>query len=164
MVASVCRMPMMGCFDVFNTECINYKFTGSLNLGTFNTHKVFFSTLWLRQNGCHFADSIFECIFLNEILDISIHQNLGPINSTAALVQVMAWHQIGDMALFILMMALFNDIWMLHSAQTRKIFSLLWLRQNGCHFADSIFECIFLNEILDIQFTKIWVQLTVQQH
>ena len=31
-----------------------------------------FNTLRLRQNGCHFADDIFKCIFLNKNVWISI--------------------------------------------------------------------------------------------
>ena len=49
-----------------------------------------------RQNGCHFADSTFKCIFLNENVIISIKISLnfilkGLINNIPALVQIMAW-------------------------------------------------------------------------
>ena len=48
------------------------------------------------QNGCHFADDSFKCIFMNEKCLISIQISLkfvpeGPIDKKAALVQVMAW-------------------------------------------------------------------------
>ena len=59
------------------------------------------NTLRLRQKGCHFADSTFKCIFLNENHCILILISLrfvskGPINDMPALVQVMAWAQTGD--------------------------------------------------------------------
>ena len=59
------------------------------------------NTLRQRQNGCHFADDIFKCIFLKEnawIL-IKISQKFvpqGPINNIQALVQIMAWRRPGD--------------------------------------------------------------------
>ena len=60
-----------------------------------------FNILRLRQNGCHFADDIFKCIFLNENVWIPIKISLkfvpqGPINNIPALVQIMAWRQPGD--------------------------------------------------------------------
>ena len=55
----------------------------------------------LRQNGCHFRDIIFKCIFLNEYMFILMKISLifvpkGPINNILALVQIMAWCQPGD--------------------------------------------------------------------
>ena len=60
-----------------------------------------FNTLRLRQNGRHFPDDIFKCIFLNENVWISIKISLkfvpkGPINNNPALVHIMAWHWPGD--------------------------------------------------------------------
>ena len=54
-----------------------------------------------RQDGCHFPDDIFKCIFLNEnawiLFTISLNfLPKGPINNIPALVQIMAWHQPGD--------------------------------------------------------------------
>ena len=54
-----------------------------------------------RQNGCHFPDDIFKCIFLNENVWFSISISLkfvpkGPINNIPALVQIMAWRRPGD--------------------------------------------------------------------
>ena len=51
------------------------------------------------QNGRHFAD--FKCIFMNEKFFILIRISLkfvpkGPIDCKSALVQEMAWQQIGD--------------------------------------------------------------------
>ena len=63
------------------------------------------NTLRPIQNGRHFADDIFKCIFLNSIVWISIKIALkfvpkGPINNIPALVQKMAWRRSGDKALF----------------------------------------------------------------
>ena len=79
------------------------------------------NTLRLRQNGRHFPDDIFKCIFLNENLWISIQISLkfvpkGPINNIPALVQVMAWRQPGDKPLSDPMMIKFTDAYMHHSA------------------------------------------------
>ena len=59
------------------------------------------NTLRLRQNGRHFPDDIFQCIFLNENVWISIKISLtffpeGPINNNPALVYIMAWCRPGD--------------------------------------------------------------------
>ena len=58
-------------------------------------------TLRPRQNGRHFTDAVFKCIFLNENVWMLIKISLkfvpkGPINNTIALVQIMAWHRPGD--------------------------------------------------------------------
>ena len=60
-----------------------------------------FNTLRPRQNGRHFPDDIFKCIFLNETVWISITISLkfvptGPIKNIPALVQIMAWRRPGD--------------------------------------------------------------------
>ena len=65
------------------------------------------------------TDDIFKCIFLNENDRISIKISLefvlrGPIDKKPALVQVMAWHRIGDEPLPEPMMALFSDAYMRH--------------------------------------------------
>ena len=54
-----------------------------------------------RQNGRHFADDIFKCIFLNANVRISIKISLnfvpkGSINNIPSLVQIMAWRRPGD--------------------------------------------------------------------
>ena len=59
------------------------------------------NTLRPRQNGRHFPDDIFQCIFLNENVWISISISLkvvpvGPINNIPALIQIMAWRRPGD--------------------------------------------------------------------
>ena len=59
------------------------------------------NTLRPRQNGRHFPDDIFKCIFLNENVWIPIKISLkfvprGPINNIPAMVQIMAWRRPGD--------------------------------------------------------------------
>ena len=53
------------------------------------------------QNGRHFADDIFKCMYLNENVWTLIKISLkfvpkGPINNIPALVQIMAWSRPGD--------------------------------------------------------------------
>ena len=59
------------------------------------------NTLRPRQNGRHFADDIFEYIFLNQNVSISMKISLnfvseGPIDNIPALVQIMAWRRPSD--------------------------------------------------------------------
>ena len=54
-----------------------------------------------RQDSRDFADDIFKCIFLSEIVWLSIKISLkfvpkGPIGNISALVQIMAWRRPGD--------------------------------------------------------------------
>ena len=60
-----------------------------------------FNTLRPRQNGRHFADAIFKCIFFNENAWISLEISLNfvpkvQISNIPALVQIMAWRWPGD--------------------------------------------------------------------
>ena len=60
-----------------------------------------FNTLRPRQDGRHFADDIFMCIFFNENCCILIKFSLkyvrkGPIDNNTALVEIMAWRRSGD--------------------------------------------------------------------
>ena len=56
-----------------------------------------FNTLRPRQDGRHFPDNIFKCIFLNENVSISLKfVPKSPINNTPAMVQIMAWRRPGD--------------------------------------------------------------------
>ena len=64
-----------------------------------------FNTSRLRQIDRHFADYTFKCIFLNKEKWISLKISLKfvpkvPINNIPALVQIMAWHRLGDKPLF----------------------------------------------------------------
>ena len=59
------------------------------------------NTLRPRQNGRHFADDIFKCLFINENVWISIKISLKfvprcPIDNIPALLQIMAWRRSGD--------------------------------------------------------------------
>ena len=54
-----------------------------------------------RQNGRHFPDDIFKCIFMNENVQILIKISLkcipkGPIKNIPSLVQIMVCRQPGD--------------------------------------------------------------------
>ena len=80
-----------------------------------------FNTLRPRQNGRHFADDIFKCIFLKENVRISIEISLKfvprcPINNIPALAQIMAWRRQGDKPLSEPMVVQFTDTYMPHSA------------------------------------------------
>ena len=95
-----------------NTEVISKQFTILISFWyhTFLCVKTVDSTwpsnvLWPmlrpRQNGRHFTDYIFKCVFLNEDIWILIDISLkfvpkGPINNIPALVQIMAWRRPGD--------------------------------------------------------------------
>ena len=77
------------CGEHFFTSCSHSCGTRNLN------------SLRPRQNGRHFTDDIFNCIFLNENAWKPIKISLkfvpkGPINNIPALVQIMAWHRPGD--------------------------------------------------------------------
>ena len=59
------------------------------------------NTLRPTQNGRHFSDDTFKCIFLNENVLIPNEISLkfvpkGPINNIPALVQIMTWHWPGN--------------------------------------------------------------------
>ena len=59
------------------------------------------NTLRPRQNGRHFADDMFKCIFLSENIWIPIKISMKfvpkvPINNIPELVQIMAWRHPGD--------------------------------------------------------------------
>ena len=60
-----------------------------------------FNTLRQRQDGRHFADDFFMCIFFNENCCILVKVSLkyvrnGPIDNNPALVQILAWRRAGD--------------------------------------------------------------------
>ena len=63
--------------------------------------QVSFNTLRPRQNGRHFPDDIFKCIFFNENICNFIKISLkfvpkDPINNIPSLVQIMAWCRPGN--------------------------------------------------------------------
>ena len=60
-----------------------------------------FNSLRAIQNGRHFPDDMFKCIFLNENIWISLKTSLKfvpevRINNIPSLVQIMAWRRPGD--------------------------------------------------------------------
>ena len=60
-----------------------------------------FNTLRPGQNGRHFPDDLFQCIFLNENVWIAIKISLKFVSkclivNIPALVQIMAWRRLGD--------------------------------------------------------------------
>ena len=72
-----------------------------------------------EQNGCHFAGNIFKYIFVNEKFCILINISLkfvpkGQVNNIPPLVQIMAWHRIGDKPLSEPMLTQFTDAYMRH--------------------------------------------------
>ena len=94
-----------------------------------------FNTLRLRQDGRHFADDIFKCIFLNENALISIEISLkfipkGPIDNIPALVQIMAWRRLGDKPLYEPMMVSLLTHICVTRPQWVQSFYLQWL--NPC--------------------------------
>ena len=71
------------------------------SITSLNALKYVLNTLRLRQNGHHFPDDIFKCIFLNENVWNSLKTSLKfvprvPINNIPALDQIMAWRRLGD--------------------------------------------------------------------
>ena len=66
-----------------------------------NTRRLVINTLRPRQNGRHFPDKIFKCIFLNEDARISLKIPLKfvpkvRINNIPALLEIMSWRRLGD--------------------------------------------------------------------
>ena len=73
----------------------------------------------LGQNGRHFTDDIFKCIFMNENFCSLIRISLkfvpqGLNDNKSALVQAMALCQLGDKPLHGPLMAQFTDVYMRH--------------------------------------------------
>ena len=89
-------------------------------------------TLRPRQNGSHFADDIFKCIFLNENATISLKISLKfvpkvRINNIPALVQIMVWRRPGDKPLSEpMMVSLLTHIYMCHSASMSYSRQFIW--------------------------------------
>ena len=108
------------------------------------------NTLRQRQNGRHFADDTFRCIFLNENMLISIKISLkfvpkGQINNIPSLVQIMAWRWPGNKPLSKPRM----ESLLTHICVTQpQWFNTLRQRQNRQHFADGVFKPISFNNIV----------------
>ena len=72
-----------------------------------------------RQNGCHFPDGSYKCIFMNENFCISIRISLrfvsrALIDNKSACVRVMARHRTGDKPLSEPMLTQFTNAYMQH--------------------------------------------------
>ena len=68
----------------------------------------------MDKMAANLADDIFKCIFMNEIIYISIKISLwfvpkGTTNNIPALVQIMAWRRSGDKSLSETMLTQFTD-------------------------------------------------------
>ena len=87
---------------------------------SFSTIRV--KTLSCEQNGWHFADKIFKCIFLNQNVWIPLNISLKfvlkvRINNMPALVQIMAWRRPGGKPLSEAMIVYLRiSIYICHSA------------------------------------------------
>ena len=109
---------------------------------------ILVNTLRPKQNGWHFTNDIFKCIFLNENVSISIKIWLkfvpeGSIVDISSLVQIMAWRRPGDMPLSEPMMTSL----LMHICFTRPLWvNTLGPRQNDLHVAETIFGCILFTE------------------
>ena len=103
----------------------------------------FLNTLRPGQNGRHFADNIFKCIFLNENVWIPIKISLkffpkGPINNIPALVQIMAWRRPGDKPLSEAMMVRLQTHVCVTQPQWVKIWSGRLQFKNTCSASESM--------------------------
>ena len=109
-----------------------------------------------RQDGRHFADDIFKCIFLNENIWITIKISLkfvpkGPINNIPTLVQIMSWRQPGDKPIWT------NDGWLNY----RRIYAALGFNEltNSCKTPKFLFKKVNLNmKLLSVQNGSHFVQ------
>ena len=116
------------------------------------------NTLRPRQNGRHFPDDIFDYIFLNANVRILLAISLkfvprGPILYILALFQIMAWRRPGDKPLSEPMMIILQT----HICVTLPQWvNALRSRQNGYHFPDIIFNCLFWNENVGISLIMAW--------
>ena len=100
----------------------NEIFSTSTTVHLIRTHIMKFMSVYSSppgQNDRHFADDIYQRIFLNENVRLSIQLSLkflpkGPINNKSALVQVMACHLFGAKPLPEPMLSQFTDAYMRH--------------------------------------------------
>ena len=114
-------------------------------------YQSFINTLKPRQNGRHFADDTFKCIFLNENewTSLKISLTFVPnvrINNIPALVQIMAWRRPGDKPLSEPMI------------DYRRIYASLGLNElthrgwdkMAATWTDDIFKCTFVKEKISV--------------
>ena len=99
----------------------NFSYTSVRVIDAMATSCIGLHTFRLRENGRHFEDDIFKCIFWNENMWILNNVSLkfirkGPINNIPALVQIMAWRRSGDKPISELVVVSSNDTHMHNSA------------------------------------------------
>ena len=121
-----------------------------------------FNTLRPRQNGRHFQDDIFKCIFLIENVWISLKISLKfvpkvRLNNIIALVRIMVWRRPGAKPLFEpMMVSLLTHICV---ARPQWV-NTLWPKYNGWRFTHDIFKCVFLKGnvyiLIKIQLLYFW--------
>ena len=93
--------------------------SASLEFTTPNSNYDLFNSSPSAQDGCHFKDDIFKCIYIKEKICISIKISLkivgkGPIGNKPVLVQVMACRRTDDKPLPETMLTQFTDAYMRH--------------------------------------------------
>ena len=103
-----------------DSDCQMWEYIGWSKYRLTPANVLALNTLRPGQNGRHFADNIFKCIFLNENVWIPIKISLkfvpkGQINKIPALVQIMAWRRPGGKPLSEPMMVSF----LMHICVTR---------------------------------------------
>ena len=88
---------------LITTDIIYHSYTDMCKMDRAGVELIWsiFNTLRPRQNGRHFPDDTFKCIFLNENVWIVIKFSLKfvpkcSINNIPALVQIMAWRRPGE--------------------------------------------------------------------
>ena len=89
------------CFDCTMTFCWLLCHSVELSQESLAYGGYFINPLRSRQNGQHFTDDFFKCIFVNGNIQIlnTIWLKFvpkGPINNNTALVQLMAWRGTAD--------------------------------------------------------------------
>ena len=127
----------------------------------FITRTQWVNTLRLRQNGHHFADNNFKCIFLNENICVLINVSLqfvpkGPINNIPALIQTKACRWPGDKPLSEpMMVSLLTHIWITQPEWVIPV--LLVPGRCGSNFKSGIFKLM-----LQIEFFVISFEITIR--
>ena len=86
------NLRILFCVEIISQICIEYN------------SKWWIPLIEAETNGCHFADDIFNSIFVTQNVWTPIKISLkfvpkGLINDILALVQIMAWHRPGDKSL-----------------------------------------------------------------
>ena len=130
-----------------------------------------------RQNGCHFADDIFKCIFFNKNVWISIKttQNFvpkGSIDNIPALIHIMAWCRPGDKSLSQPMMGsllvhtcITGPQWVnqLMQGLVCSVMEIVWHfshelshYKQGCLMGDNVQKCCSAFQLLMSRYFSMW--------